>query len=359
MRVERQVPVGRLWENRSVSADSGRAGPAGGSVGENRKLLLGGTVVLLVVFALVGSNVAANHAPKPHRVPIGLVGTPVVDRAVGNSLARRAPGAYQIHEYTSLPAARAAILHRQVYGAYRPRPTAVLLVATAASPPIATLLQQTFTAVANAQKRPLAIRDLAPLPSSDSRGGSAFSAVVSLIIAGILGSTVIYVFAGRRPPAFRLAASLLLAIGAGLITALVTNVIVKAFHGQFFGVWGVATLYVLALGLPIVAFQTLVGIGGTAIGAVMFLVIGNPASGGASSPELLPGFWRDLSQFLPPGAAVTALRDVVYFNGHGMTHAAIVLGVYAGLGAIVAFAAGTARARAKPIVAPRQPAEST
>jgi hypothetical protein len=149
-----------------------------------------------------------------------------------------------------------------------------------------------------------------------------------------------------------------LAIGAGLITALVTNVIVKAFHGQFFGVWGVATLYVLALGLSIAAFQTLVGVGGTAIGAVMFLVIGNPASGGSSARELLPGFWRDLSQLLPPGAAITALRDVVYFKGHGMAHAAIVLGAYAVLGAIVTFIVGTVRDRSKPTVASRSPAES-
>jgi hypothetical protein len=105
-----------------------------------------------------------------------------------------------------------------------------------------------------------------------------------------------------------------IAVGAGLITALVTNVIVGAYPGHFFAVWGVATLFVLAIGLPIAAFQVIFGIAGTAIGWILFLVIGNPASGGSSAPELLPGFWRILSQILPPGAAVTSLRDVVYFN---------------------------------------------
>ena len=78
----------------------------------------------------------------------------------------------------------------------------------------------------------------------------------------------------------------------------------------------------------------------------MFLVIGNPASGGSSAPELLPGFWRGLSQLLPPGAATTAMRDVVYFNGHGMTHALVVLGLYAVLGAAVAITVSSLRARA-------------
>ena len=342
-----------------MSVGSGGARPTGRHLSENAKLVLGVTAVLLVVFALVGSNVAANHAPKPHHVPVGLVGTPAVTRAVGNSLARRAPGAYRIHYYASLAAGRTAILNRQVYGVYRPRPTPVLLFATAASSSIAPLLQLTFTAAARAQNQPLAAQDVAPLPSSDPRGATAFSAVLSLIIAAIMGSTVIFVLAARRGPAFRLVASLLLAIGAGLITALVTNVIVNAFPDQFFGVWGVAALYVLAMGLPIAAFQSMVGVAGTAIGAVMFLVIGNPASGGATAPELLPGFWRVLSQYLPPGAAVTALRDVVYFNGNGIAHAATVLGVYALLGGTVAFIVGTVRRREKQAVASPAPAAAT
>ena len=83
----------------------------------------------------------------------------------------------------------------------------------------------------------------------------------------------------------------------------------------------------------------------TAIGVILFLVIGNPASGGSSAPELLPGFWRTLSQILPPGAAVTSMRDVVYFHGHGSSHALIVLAGYTVLGAAVAMIAYRMRAR--------------
>jgi uncharacterized phage infection (PIP) family protein YhgE len=145
---------------------------------------------------------------------------------------------------------------------------------------------------------------------------------------------------------FRVVATVVLGIGAGLITALVTNVIVGAFPDHFFQVWGVATLFVLAMGLTIAAFQVIFGIAGTAIGAILFLVIGNPASGGSSAPELLPGFWRTLSQILPPGAAVTSMRDVVYFNGHGSSHALIVLAIYAVLGAAGALIAYKLRTRA-------------
>ena len=307
--------------------------------------------VLVLAFALVGSNVAANHAPKPHQLPLGVIGTPLVVGAEAASLEHRAPGAFQIHAYTSLSAAKAAILHREVYGALRPAQSPLLLVASAASPAVATLLQKTFTAAAQAQGKTLVVRDLVPLPSSDSRGATTFSMLISLLVIAIISSAIIYLLGRHRPPPVRLAVMVALGVCAGLVAALLTNVIVGAFHGHFLAVWGVAALFVLAVGLPIAAFQVLVGAGGIAIGAVMFLVVGNPASGGSSAPELLPGFWRALSQLLPPGAAITAMRDVVYFHGHGMTHALLVLGIYAILGATVVFTVQILRSRARPATA--------
>jgi ABC-type polysaccharide/polyol phosphate export permease len=149
----------------------------------------------------------------------------------------------------------------------------------------------------------------------------------------------------KRSEATRVALTAALGVGAGLITALVTNVLIGAYPGHFLAVWGVATRFVLAIGMPIAAFQVIFGVAGTAIGWILFLVIGNPASGGSSAPELLPGFWRTLSQLLPPGAGVTSLRDVVYFNGHGSTHALIVLALYAVLGGAVALIAYKLRTR--------------
>ena len=43
---------------------------------------------------------------------------------------------------------------------------------------------------------------------------------------------------------------------------------------------------------------------------LIFLMLGNPASGLASAPELLPTPWHPLGAFLPPGALGSALRDL-------------------------------------------------
>lgn len=312
---------------------------------DDRKLLVGSLGVLLAVFALVSSNVAANHSPKPHGLPIGIVGTPAVVDVARAELARSAPSAFEVHAYRSLTSARTAVLHRSVYGAFQPAPAPVLLVASAASLPVAVLLQRSFSGAASRSGRTLAVRNLVPLPSTDSSGATSFSVVLSLILAGLVGTSLIYAVTLRRREAARVMVTVALGVGAGLVTALVTNVLIGAYPGHFFAVWGVATLFVLAIGLPISAFQVIFGLpGSTAIGWILFLVIGNPASGGSSAPELLPGFWRALSQMLPPGAGVTSLRDVVYFNGHGSSHALIVLTAYAVVGTGVALIACRLRA---------------
>jgi hypothetical protein len=301
--------------------------------------------VLLFVFALTYSNVAANHAPKPHAVPVGVIGSPASVAAVTEALAHRSPGAYVVRPYSSLAAARTAILHRVVYGAFRAAPSPLLLVASAASVTIEALLQRTFTATAQAHGGALVVRDLVPLPPSDPGGTTASFMLLSLILAGTLGSTIIFQAGQFLSPPKRLLATVALGVGAGLLAALVTNVVVGAFPGHFFAVSGVAALFALAVGVPIAAFQTLFGFAGTAIGAVMFLVIGNPSSGGSSAPQELPSFWRHISQFLPPGAANTAMHDVVYFHGQGMADALLVLATYTILGTIVVLAVSAVHAR--------------
>ena len=64
------------------------------SLSDDRKLVVGSLGVLLAVFALVSSNVAANHSPKPHGLPIGIVGSAAVVDVARAGLARAAPGAF-------------------------------------------------------------------------------------------------------------------------------------------------------------------------------------------------------------------------------------------------------------------------
>jgi hypothetical protein len=111
-----------------------------------------------------------------------------------------------------------------------------------------------------------------------------------------------------------------------------------ALPGPYLAVAGVAALVVAAVALTAAGLFRVLGPAGLALAAVLFVVVGNPGSGNATAPELLPGFWRVAGQLLPPGAGGQALRDVAYFDGHALLAPALVLAAWALLGATLVLA---------------------
>jgi hypothetical protein len=62
---------------------------------------------------------------------------------------------------------------------------------------------------------------------------------------------------------------------------------------------------------------------------LFFVILGNSSSGGAVSPPLLPAPFAFVSQWLPSGATVTALRDAIYFGDYQHVRPLGVLAVWA------------------------------
>ena len=112
-----------------------------------------------------------------------------------------------------------------------------------------------------------------------------------------------------------------------------------ALPGSYLAVSAAAALVVAAVGLTAAGLFRALGPAGLGLAAVLFVVVGNPGSGNASGPELLPGFWRVTGQLLPPGAGGQALRDVAYFDGHALLAPALVLAAWAILGAVLVLGA--------------------
>jgi ABC-type multidrug transport system permease subunit len=75
----------------------------------------------------------------------------------------------------------------------------------------------------------------------------------------------------------------------------------------------IGTLTVLSVATTTVAFQSLLGVVGTGVAIILFVILGNPGAGGAAPPEMLPGLWRATGRLIPNGAALTGIRDAVYF----------------------------------------------
>ena len=267
----------------------------------------------------------------PRDLPVGVTGAPAAVRAVEQGLARE-EGAFDIHRYRNEVVARSAIRDRDVYGAFVAGPDgATVLTASAASPSVATLLQQAAALAAGGA--PPRVVDVVPASADDPRGAGLSASVLPLVLAGML---VALLARALVPPGPRR----ILALVAGAVLAgLTAVVIVQAWLGVLDGGWlanaAVLSLTVLAIAAPIVGLAGLLGVAGIALGAVVMVLIGNPWSGMTSAPELLPGAVGTIGQLLPPGAGGQLLRSTAFFDGNGAGGPLWVLAVWALVGLVL------------------------
>ena len=147
---------------------------------------------------------------------------------------------------------------------------------------------------------------------------------------------------------------LLLALAAFALVGGLVSVLLAAgaLPGPVPALAALAALLLLAVGASTAALIALRGIAGVGIGFLVFLIVGNIASGAAAGPELLPGFWRAVGQLLPPGAAASALRDIAYFPAATLLGPLAVLGGFAALGSAIELALGPRQAGRPLIAAP-------
>ena len=323
--------------------------------------------LLAAQLLLVAAFVLPGYKPEPHGVPVGVAGPPAA--AGERGLAARGD-AFEVHRYPDAARAQAAIERREVYGALVPAER-TLLVSSAAGPAVAQLLTAGAGALASsaggqppaadaagaAGAQPpagagLRVRDVVPIAEADPRGATINLAFLPLIVACF--PLVALLARLELRPARLLGALAAFAALSGLLVVALVGGALGALPGSYLGLSAVAALIVLAIALPTAGFMRVLGPPGVGLGALLFLVIGNPASGNASAPELLPGFWRVAGQLLPPGSGGQALRNVAYFDGHALAQPLLVLAAWAALGGALLLVRRR-RAPAAPAAAEREP----
>ncbi|MET4430090.1 ABC transporter permease [Mycolicibacterium sp. 624] len=285
--------------------------------------------IVAIAFALPASRSA------PHDVPIGVAGPPVLTTQITDQVGRAAPGAFAVTVYSEAAGLREAILNRDAYGGIvvdQQGPT--LLIATGASPAVAAMLGQLGSGMAQATGIPLRTEDLAPPTADDPRGAGLAATALPITLAAILPAIAL-VLALRREVWTRLAAAFAFAPVAGISVAASLTHVLGSVETNFWGVAAGLTLGIAAALLPILGLGSLFGRAGLAVGAVLALLVGNPLSGIAGAPELLPAGWGAFGQLLPQGATATLLRSTAYFSGAGATSAVVVLTCWAVVGALL------------------------
>ncbi|MFJ4715296.1 ABC transporter permease [Streptomyces sp. NPDC088785] len=282
---------------------------------------------------------AARTAPRD--LPLGVAGPPAAAAAVERGLAAE-DGAFEIHRYADEAAARDAIEGRIVYGAVVAGADGTkVLTASAASPVVAQLLTQAVTARAPAGAK-VTTADVVPAPAADPRGSALSSSVLPLAIAGVAGGSVVTLL---RLRGVRAALTLVL---ASAVVGVAATALADNWLGVLTGDWwtqaGALALSTLAVGATVAGLAALIGPAGIGVGALLMVLLGNPFSGVASAPQLLPEPVGLLGQGLPPGAGGSLIRSVAYFDGARAGAPALTLALWAGLG-LAAVLFGGVRAR--------------
>jgi hypothetical protein len=291
---------------------------------------------------VVSIFVGALHNPQPHDVPVGVVAPPPVLHGLEAGLARKSPGAFSLHVYPSAAEAQKAVSDHAVDGSLVVTGrSAQLFIASAAGAVMTATISEVFEGMARATRLPVTVRDLKPLPAADPRGSIPYYLTFGLMIAGILFSLALFLLARDAPLWSRIGVLLLFAALAGPIALGIADLILGAQTRSFWQVAALASLLSLAVASATGAAQRLAGLAGTGLAAVIIFLLGNSTSGGMVNYQFLSDGFRQLSQYLPPGAAVTAIRNAAYFDGSSLSdHGVLTLIVWAVVGLALIIAEG-------------------
>ncbi|MFI9208340.1 ABC transporter permease [Streptomyces sp. NPDC053253] len=296
-----------------------------------RAVLLPVVIVLAIGSIFVSVFLSAFHAPKPHDLPVAVVGsTAQVDRVTGG-LERALPGGFEAKHYADEDSARQAVQDRTVYAAYLigDGTSAELLYAGANGPSVTSTVTGAFSGIAQANGDRLDQRDVAPASAGDTRGMSVFYAGFGIVLAGYLFGMMTYQMAPRLPFRWRMASLAAFSVLGGIAVALITGSLgFAALPGPFLGVAGVTALMAAAIGSATMVFLRLFGRAGMPLASVVLLIFGNATSGGTLPTAYLPDWLHPLSQILPVGVGVRALQGLSHFANDGLAIGITVLAAW-------------------------------
>jgi hypothetical protein len=290
------------------------------------KLLVRAAAVGVVLIGLfVFFFITPAHDPKPNGLPIAVVGQPPSVDPLGSDLESRD---FDVKRVATAAEAEQRIEDRDVYGAFVGEPgPPQLLVASGASVPAAELLEGIAEDAGITQ-----VVDVRPTDPDDPRGVTINLLVLALVITSILTALVaVQMVPGLRALGPRVAGAAAAAVIGGLIALGVVKA-EGALPGPLIAELAVVALAIFAVALCSAGIIRLIGPAGMGAPFLLFLMLGNPASGQASAPELLPTPWYPLGLFMPPGALGDGLRGVAYFDGAKVLLPVIVLVAWAALG---------------------------
>jgi hypothetical protein len=305
-----------------------------------------------VVVAFISSYTSALGKPTAQHLAVAVVAPSAVRAKLESS------PALKVDSVPDLARARTMVEDRAAYGGLvLPRTgPATVLVANGGGHAVEANLVQLGQQEARTRGTTLTTVDVAPTSPNDPSGTVEFYCVAFLTLGGALGATVLGKVAG---PVRDLRGALrrlgLVAAYAAVLSVAVTffaDVAFGALVGHFGTLFLTLWLFAGAVCLAVTGVAALAGPLASIALILLLIILGNPSSGGPLPRPLLNGFYSGLNPVMPQGAALSALRAVQYFDGHGIGEALMALAIWAAVGLVLLAAAGLGWPRSRAVAAP-------
>ena len=282
---------------------------------ENLRALVVALIVAIAGSLFVGSYGIALGDPTPRELPIGVVGDASFALEVGAAFNAQGVGTFATRTFASSTDADDALTQQQIFAIVE-RGTGDdldFVVSSASGASVARLIEQIAPQVASGLGLQATVTDAHPLGENDPQGLVLFYLAMGAIILGFVGAAQT-----------RINAKLTLGgeVGWDVIRSALAALCITLIVGPVLGLDAVPILPTwLTLTVAMLVAAMFFNSARVTIGAtwallptwILFVVVANPASGGAVPPALLPPFYEFMGRWLPTGAMVYILRDVTYF----------------------------------------------
>jgi hypothetical protein len=294
-----------------------------------RNAILVALAVIVLGSLFVLSYGLALGQPRPRHIQGVIVGDSVSRPRLVARLERNLGGTLLLQRVPSAAAARHELLTQHAYaGLVFGHGPSRLLVASATGASVVRLLKQAVEQIEDSGGPLIIVEDVRPLSPKDPQGLVMFYAMLAATIAGFLLTFQLRANASALTLRAWLAFVAGAAILGGLAISIIAGPVLGALGDRVPELWAILTAQMAIAAL--VNSTNLALFGGWAIIPtwLLFVIVGNAASGGAVAPPLLPPVYAFIGRWLPSGAAVEALRNVVYFPGAQHTQPYAVLAAW-------------------------------
>lgn len=284
--------------------------------------------------------IMAFHSPKMHDIPVAVMNTPSAS-VVTDRVDTASPGMFQFSFISdkddAIESVRAGHNAAALTVPAQPGQKAELVIATAHQYQAASLVKVSFQQIF-ATSGGVQITDIAPLPPSDSFGQGAMYMMMSWCIAGYMVAMFIGMMGAPLSHLMRVG----ILVGGALVLSLLANLLaglaIGVYPASHFGaMFGIAFLWILAIGLFTNGLSYFFGRFITGPALLLFVFLSIPSSGAAFPAWMVPSFFGHLQPYVVGHGITEMIKRQLYGVGAPYWQGFLLMGVYALIGVVTMF----------------------